>query len=240
MINHQEEQYLKRLLKENKHQSSILHFLKQKVNVVYKILIGEKSVFILNQGSFQKDSAYKPYGYLINKQGKKGITIVQYAKLVDCNNKYDIFIDGFTKEVWCRGKRHEKLTDSEYMMIKTYIETGKSLAPFQVIGYVKEYKKSEEEIAWSDKKLKEMLEHSDTIDEDKWEVLKNSSEFAEEMLQRIAESAYVIFKSARRKVDIKQGKEFVYFPQAQRRGRDRLAKYQFKPENLTYCLIIPS
>lgn len=180
------------------------------------------------------------YAYLITDEGKKDITTERYSNILVHKSDYPIFIDGFTKEVCHNGQQRNNLTDSEFIMIKTYIETGKSLAPFQVTGYVKEYKKTEENIAWNDKKFNEMVDKGDTIDEEKWEFLRNSSEFAEEILQRIAESAYAIFKSARRKVDIKQDKEFVYFPQTQRRGRDRLAKYQFKPENLTYCLIIPS
>jgi hypothetical protein len=227
------------MIKQSKKQTSVLCYMKSVLTGFCRFAHGKKALR-QNMVSSRTDFAPPPYAFLINEKGKRALTKKRYKTILAHADKYDIFINGFTKEVCHNSKKGELLTDTEYIMIKTYMETGKPLAPFQVTGYVREYKKTEQDLAWNDKKLHEVWEKNDTIDDDEWKLLRNSSEISEDSLRRFERSAIKIFESARRKVDIKENRGFIHFPQVQRKGRDRIAKYQFKPENLAYCLIIPS
>jgi hypothetical protein len=237
--------YLKEILKENKlilkeskRHSSLLSCIKNMFAMFCKSSRGKKSVPSVNALT-QNNTALQTYAFLINQNGSRALTKRRYEKIRACANKYDIFIDGFTRKVFRKNSKSVFLSDSEFIMIKTYIETGKPLAPFQITGYVKEYKRTEENIAWNTKRLHDLLEQSDIVDDREWEILKNEGELSEEMLCSLSESATKVFECARRKVDIKDDKEFLHFPQVQRKGRDRIAKYQFNPGSLHYCLIVP-
>jgi len=148
MLKHQEERYLKKLLKENKHQSAVLHYLRHAMKGVYKILIGKKSVFILSQGSFQKDSSPKTYAYLIDENGRKALTRSGYKKIFLHADKYNMFIDGCSMQCTKKLSRidppvRNTLNQTGFALLKEYINNPQpvslALIHTKIPAYLKKY-----------------------------------------------------------------------------------------------------
>jgi hypothetical protein len=66
----------------------------------------------------------------VTHEGAKQLTKKQYEKLISEKKFYDIFIDGFTKEITHKGKAHSKLTAAEFEIICEYIESKTALRPY--------------------------------------------------------------------------------------------------------------
>lgn len=66
----------------------------------------------------------------VTHEGTKYLSKKQYEKLTSKKKSYDIFIDGFTREVAHKGKVCPKLTAAEFEIISEYIESRAVMRPF--------------------------------------------------------------------------------------------------------------
>lgn len=73
------------------------------------------------------------YCRAITREGLRRLDKAQYGKLLEGRNKYQMFIDGFTREVICidaKGKpRAGRLSPKEMGILADYIEAAKPLCP---------------------------------------------------------------------------------------------------------------
>lgn len=73
------------------------------------------------------------YCRVITREGTRSANKAQYEKLLEGRNKYDMFIDGFTREAICRDAkckpRMAKLSPKEKGILADYIEAAKPLCP---------------------------------------------------------------------------------------------------------------
>lgn len=92
----------------------------------------EKASIRANQRSEERvDGAYC---HVITREGKRAANKVQYEKLVNARDEYDMFIDGMTLRASCRdGKQKpltEKLTPKELGILSDFIQAGKPMRPY--------------------------------------------------------------------------------------------------------------
>lgn len=66
---------------------------------------------------------------IITSDGLEELNKDQYERLVSERKTYDIFIDGFTREVLRKGKARPKLSPTEFAIICEYIESKAAMRP---------------------------------------------------------------------------------------------------------------
>lgn len=66
----------------------------------------------------------------VTHEGTRNLGKKEYERLTSGKSSYDIFIDGFTREVAHKRESRPKLTAAEFEIVSEYIETRKALRPF--------------------------------------------------------------------------------------------------------------
>ncbi len=81
--------------------------------------------------SFVEPAEGLPKGHcrMITNDGVKQLNKNQYENLVSGRKAYDVFIDGFTREVLRKGKARPKLSPTEFVIICEYIESKAAMRP---------------------------------------------------------------------------------------------------------------
>ncbi|MCL5884127.1 MAG: hypothetical protein M1377_02040 [Deltaproteobacteria bacterium] len=82
----------------------------------------------------KEEAASSVYCRAITREGASSLDKDQYEKIVKSRNKYDMFIDGLTREAICKdskGKpRGERLSPKEFGMLADFISTAKPMRPY--------------------------------------------------------------------------------------------------------------
>lgn len=82
----------------------------------------------------KEEAASSVYCRAITREGVSSLGKNQYEKLVKGRNKFDMFIDGLTREAICKdskGKpRRERLSPKEFGMLADFISAAKPMRPY--------------------------------------------------------------------------------------------------------------